>query len=289
MSAQTSLGRGLSALLDIEAVSLTSDENSSIRTVNILDLSPGKYQPRQQFNDALLEDLSQSIQKQGILQPLIVRPLKNHVTPYEIVAGERRWQAAKKAGLKEVPVLVKDLSDRQTLEVAITENVQRSDLNPIEEAEGYKRLMEDFSYTQEEVSSSVGKSRSHVANTVRLLMLPEEVKDFLQKGQLTAGHARTLIGLDNSPALARKIVERKLSVRDAEKLTSAQKRPTKALTSQIPSEDVLYLQQVLTESLGVPVEILFQEDAGEIRIQFSSMSKLDKLVSRLTLSENALH
>jgi ParB family chromosome partitioning protein len=289
MSAQTSLGRGLSALLDIEAVSLVSDENSSVRTVNILDLSPGKYQPRQQFNDALLEDLSQSIQKQGILQPLIVRPLRNHVTPYEIVAGERRWQAAKKAGLKEVPVLVKDLSDRQTLEVAITENVQRSDLNPIEEAEGYKRLMEDFSYTQEEVSSSVGKSRSHIANTVRLLTLPDEVKDFLQRGQLTAGHARTLIGLDNSPVLARKIVEKKLSVRDAEKLASAQKRPVRALSSQVLSEDVQYLQQVLTDTLGTPVEIMLQEDAGEIRILFSSMSKLDKLVSRLTSSESALN
>lgn len=289
MSAQTSLGRGLSALLDIEAVSLVEAENSSIRTVNILDLSPGKYQPRQQFNDVLLEDLSQSIQKQGILQPLIVRPLKNHVTPYEIVAGERRWQAAKRAGLKEVPVLVKDLSDRQTLEVAITENVQRSDLNPIEEAEGYRRLMEDFSYTQEEVSSSVGKSRSHIANTVRLLMLPDEVKDFLQKGQLTAGHARTLIGLENSSALAQKIVEKKLSVRDAEKLASARKRPSKALKSQVPSEDVLYLQQVLTGILGTPVEITLDADAGEIRIPFSSLAKLDRLVSKLTSSVSDLN
>lgn len=282
MKSNTSLGRGLSALLDMDGVSEQITEMGSVRSLNVQDLCPGKYQPRQAFNEELLDDLAQSIQKQGVLQPLIVRPLKNHVTPYEIVAGERRWQAAKKAGLLEVPVLIKDLTDRQTLEVAITENVQRSDLNPIEEAEGYQRLMEDFSYTQEEVSISVGKSRSHIANTVRLLALSEEVKEYLQTGQLTAGHARALVGLENGTEIAKKIVEKKLSVRDAERLASLQKHPKAKPSHGATPEDITYLEQVLSKALGTPVEIQLQENAGHLRISFSSLSKLDYLIRRLT-------
>jgi ParB family chromosome partitioning protein len=267
MKSNISLGRGLSALLDMDGVSEQITEMGSVRSLNVQDLCPGKYQPRQAFNEELLDDLAQSIQKQGVLQPLIVRPLKNHVTPYEIVAGERRWQAAKKAGL---------------LEVEITENVQRSDLNPIEEAEGYQRLMEDFSYTQEEVSISVGKSRSHIANTVRLLALSEEVKEYLQTGQLTAGHARALVGLENGAEIAKKIVEKKLSVRDVERLTSLQKHPKTNAPKGAAPEDITYLERVLSKALGTPVEIQLQENAGHLRISFSSLSKLDGLIRRLT-------
>lgn len=280
MSTHAPLGRGLSALLNVEPTSIKTDpRDGEVRFVSINDVSPGPYQPRQHFHPEQLNDLAQSILKQGILQPLIVRPLENQVTSYEIVAGERRWQAAQKAGLSHVPVLVKKLNDRQTLEVAITENVQRADLNPIEEAEGYKRLIEDFDYTQEDVSSCVGKSRSHIANTIRLLSLPDKVRGYLEEGALSPGHARALITMENPEALAREIIEKKLSVRDAESLTQAKKRGIQ--TKQAPQEDIVYLEENIQSALGLKAQINLKGAGGEIKISFKSLEELDAFVGRI--------
>lgn len=280
MSTHTSLGRGLSALLSVDTIVPKTEAQGEVRYININDVSPGPYQPRQIFDPEHLDDLAKSIEKQGILQPLIVRPLQNQVTNYEIVAGERRWQAAKKAGLSQVPVLVKDLSDRQTLEVAITENVQRADLNPIEEAEGYKRLMDDFSYTQEEVSQNVGKSRSHVANTVRLLALPEKIRHYLESGQLTAGHARALLTSGDPEALAEKIIHQKLNVRQTEQAAKSRKKGQQVPVSQ--DTDIASLEEVLTQYLGLQARIEQKGQGGEIRIGFKSMDQLDRLTTHLS-------
>ena len=280
MSTHTSLGRGLSALLSVDAIAPKVEAQGDIRYININDVSPGPFQPRQIFDPEHLEDLAKSIEKQGILQPLIVRPLQNQVTNYEIVAGERRWQAAKKAGLSQVPVLVKELSDRQTLEVAITENVQRADLNPIEEAEGYKRLMDDFSYTQEEVSQNVGKSRSHVANTVRLLALPEKIRHYLESGQLTAGHARALLTSSDPEALAEKIIHQKLNVRQTEQAAKSRKKESQGPLSQ--DADIASLEEVLTQHLGLQARIDQKGQGGEIRIIFKNMDQLDRLTTHLS-------
>lgn len=280
MSTHAPLGRGLSALLNVEPTNVkTAPSEGDVRFVKINDVSPGPYQPRQNFNPEQLSDLAQSILKQGILQPLIVRPLENQVTSYEIVAGERRWQAAQKAGLSHVPVLIKKLNDRQTLEVAITENVQRADLNPIEEAEGYKRLIEDFDYTQEDVSSCVGKSRSHIANTIRLLSLPDKVRKYLEEGSLSSGHARALITMENADELAREIIEKKLSVRDAESLTQAKKKGIQP--KQAPQEDIIYLEENIQSALGLKVQINLKGAGGEIKICFKSLEELDAFVGRI--------
>lgn len=280
MSTHTSLGRGLSALLSVDTLAGKVESPGDVRFISINDVAPGPYQPRQHFDPDHLDDLAKSIERQGILQPLIVRPLQNRVTSYEIVAGERRWQAAKKAGLTQVPVLVKELDDRQTLEVAITENVQRADLNPIEEGEGYKRLMDDFSYTQEEVSQNVGKSRSHVANTVRLLALPEKIRHYLESGQLTAGHARALLTSSDPEALAEQIISQKLNVRQTEAV--AKERKPKAKNSSVVDPDLASLEEILSQHLGLATRIEAKGQGGEIRISFKSMMDLDKLASHLS-------
>ena len=219
------LGRGLSALLggDDGEPPLDAAMLANARTVPIEFLHPSKLQPRADFNDERLQQLAQSIREQGVLQPILVRAHRTHQGEYEIVAGERRWRAAQLAQLHEVPVVQKDLSDRDTLEIALIENIQRQDLNPIEEARGYRRLMQEFAYTQEVLSDRIGKSRPHIANLLRLLELPDIVRTMIAEGKLSQGHARALINLPNAAALAEIIVEKGLSVREAERLATRAK------------------------------------------------------------------
>ena len=206
------LGRGLSSLIG------DSPTSSKKNTVSISSLVRNKYQPRKNFNKENLEDLTNSIKERGIIQPIIVRESKVHENKFEIVAGERRWLAAQNAGLHEVPIVVVDVDDLKSLEFAIVENVQRHDLNPVEEAQGYQRLIDEFNYDQEKVSKFIGKNRTHITNCLRILSLPKEVIDLIQDGKLTQGHAKVLVGLENSYLIARKIIDKKLSVRQAENL-----------------------------------------------------------------------
>ena len=212
------LGRGLSALFGDEEPKRKNIENKELNKVSISDLSRNPYQPREIFNETKLEELTKSIKKNGVIQPIAVRPKKNELGKYEIVAGERRWLAAQKAGLHEIPVTVLDLSDLETLEVAIVENIQRDDLNPVEEARGYKRLFEEFKYDHESISKLMSKSRSHVSNTLRLLSLPSDVIKMLEEGSLTSGQARPLIGLVNASSIAEEIVAKNYSARKVEYL-----------------------------------------------------------------------
>jgi len=219
MSKRTGLGRGLSALMG-EAASALELQDTNIQSEHnhlpLENLVAGLYQPRKFFYEEDLQELSASIQKRGVLQPIIVRPLGQN--KYQIIAGERRWRASKMAGLSTIPAIVKELTDKEALEFAIVENVQRQDLNPLEEAEGYQRLIEEFSYTQDVLAKSMGKSRSHITNLLRLLTLPDEIKDYIYDGSLSMGHARSLINVENNIELAKKIISEGLNVRQAEQL-----------------------------------------------------------------------
>ena len=218
------LGRGLSALFG-DSTPQTTTKNSETKRVSISDLTRNPYQPRETFNEFKLDELANSIKKNGIIQPIAVRPKKSEPGKYEIVAGERRWLAAQKAGLHDIPVNVLDLSDVESLEVAIVENIQRDDLNPIEEARGYKRLFEEFKYDHESISKLMSKSRSHVSNSLRLLTLPSDVIAMLEEGSLTSGQARPLIGLSNASAVAEEVVSKNYSARKVEYLVKARKSP----------------------------------------------------------------
>ena len=242
------LGRGLSSLL--------GDTSKKIETnkISIKDISRNKFQPRKHFDKSSLEELTSSIKEQGVIQPIVVRPDKFSEGKYEIIAGERRWLASQNAGLHEVPVVILDVDDVKSLEFAIVENVQRQDLNPIEEARGYQKLIDEFSYNQEKLSQFIGKSRSYIANSLRLLSLPEEVLLLVEQGKLSAGHARSLIGLQNSSIIAKKIVEKKLSVRQAEALTR-QFREKKFKLIKKKDPNTLNLQKVLEEKTGLSVSI----------------------------------
>ena len=242
------LGRGLSSLL--------GDASKKIQTnkVAIKDLIRNKFQPRKNFNKESLEELTNSIKEQGIIQPIIVRPEKSLEGKYEIIAGERRWLASQNAGLHEVPVVVLNVDDVKSLEFAIVENVQRQDLNPIEEARGYQKLIDDFNYNQEKLSQFIGKSRSYIANSLRLLSLPEEVLLMVEQGDLTAGHARSLIGLNNATEIGKKIIQKKLSVRQTE-ILSKQFRDKKIQLVRKKDPNILDLQKNLMEKTGLNVEI----------------------------------
>jgi ParB family chromosome partitioning protein len=224
------LGRGLAALIGdmatMEGARLT-DSSSGIRRLPVEFIIANRQNPRRDFDPGQLEELTSSIREKGVMQPLLVRPSADNPNVFEIIAGERRWRAAQKAGLHEVPVIVREVDDKESLELAIIENVQRADLNPLEEAQGYGQLMEQFDYTQQDLAQVIGKSRSHVANTLRLLRLPQDVRDMLSRGELTAGHARTLITADDPAALARQIVGSGLSVREAEAMSQRGGAPRK--------------------------------------------------------------
>jgi ParB family transcriptional regulator, chromosome partitioning protein len=288
--AKRHLGRGLSALLGgddgeapIGSQSAGSAPVAPTRTAPIEFLHPSAMQPRTAFDEDKLEQLAQSIREQGVLQPILVREHRTKQGEFEIVAGERRWRAAQKAQLHEVPIVVRDLSDRDTLEIALIENVQRQDLNPIEEARAYRRLMQEFAYTQETLSDHIGKSRSHIANLLRLLELPEIVREMIADGRLSAGHARPIINLPNCVELAQQIVAKGLSVRDAERL--AQKKKTKyGRIAKPPREkdaDTKALERDLTAKLGLKTEIQFDGKGGALTIHYQTLEQLDELIAKL--------
>ncbi len=287
---RTNLGRGLAALFGEENEDYASlDKVRSTKTVPIEHLRPGRYQPRHRFDAETVNALAESIKAQGILQPILVRRVPDRPNEFEIVAGERRWRAAQIAKLHEVPVLIRDLTDAESLELAIVENVQRQDLTPLEEAEGYRRLIDEFQHTQEDLARSLGKSRSHIANTLRLLGLPESIKTLVEEGQLTAGHARALLGCDNAEELADRIVRQGLNVRQAEKLVQDAKssagtaRKSKKPAAEPPAKDTdtLALERDLTALLGLKVSINFQGSGGSLTIHYKTLEQLDDVLHRL--------
>ena len=287
MSAKN-LGRGLNALLGDEDA---TENAQGIKTVLLSDLEPSPFQPRHVFDQEAINDLVESIRTKGVLQPLIVRLKNGFSDKYEIVGGERRWRASQLAGLKEVPVLIKDLSDKEALEVALIENLQRQDLNALEEAEGYRRLMDEFANTQEELAQAVGKSRSHVANTMRLLGLPEKVKGFLEDGRLTSGHARALLTAKNPEALAQTVIDKGLNVRQTEKL--AQENTTNKKRASVKKSDKQEecdsLAEELSRVLGMTVTIKPKAVGGELILSYETLEQLDILIRKLNSkpSENA--
>lgn len=275
------LGRGLNALLGGEADGDVEDRGRGPRTVPVESIEPSRVQPRRIFDKADLESLTQSIREKGILQPILVRPIDGDGTKYELVAGERRWLAAQAARLHEVPIIVRELDDANALEIAIIENIQRADLTPLEEAEGYRRLMDEFKHTQDALSKVVGKSRSHVANTLRLLSLPASVKEMIDKREITAGHARALVSAKDPEALARDIVSKGLTVRDAERVTKSGKKP-KGKRGKGKSADALALENDLSSLLGLGVSINTKGESGSMVIHFKTLEQLDDLIQRLS-------
>jgi len=266
------LDRGLSSLLG------DTSKKSENKTAQIKDLTRNKYQPRKFFSKESLEDLKNSIKERGIIQPIVVRPDKTSDGKYEIIAGERRWLAAQHAGLHEVPIVVINVDDLKSLEFAIVENVQRQDLNPIEEAKGYQRLIDEFNYNQDKVSKFIGKSRSYIANSLRLLALPNEVLILVQEGKLSSGHARSLIGLNNSLEIAKKIIEKKLSVRQTEILARKYRDKNIKLVSKKDS-NILELQKTLEEKTGLVVSINNKKNnSGSIYFEYKDLDQLDRLI-----------
>ena len=269
------LGRGLSSLLGDTSKKLSTNK------ISIKDINRNKFQPRKYFDKESLDELTSSIKEQGVIQPIVVRPDKENNGKYEIVAGERRWLASQNAGLHEVPVVILDIDDVKSLEFAIVENVQRHDLNPIEEARGYQRLVDDFSYNQEKLSKFIGKSRSYIANSLRLLALPEEVLLMVQQGNLSAGHARSLIGLNNSLEIAKKIIQKKLSVRQSE-ILAKQFRDKKFKIISKKDSNILELQKNLEEKIGLSVSINNKKNnTGTITFEYKDLDQLDKLINAI--------
>ncbi|MGK9233034.1 ParB/RepB/Spo0J family partition protein [Inquilinus limosus] len=285
-----SLGRGLDALFgeaeeaDIAAASAPGEPRAP-RSLPIEFLSPGPFQPRRKFDEAELDRLVESIRTQGVLQPLLVRPVEGKPDRYHIIAGERRWRAAQKAKLHEVPVVVRPMSDREALQIAIIENVQRQDLTALEEAEGYQRLLDEFGLTQEEVAQAVGKSRSHIANTLRLLDLPDTVLAQLQEGLLTAGHARALLGCPDPEAAARTVIAKGLNVRQTEQLArDAREQPSPAPSRPAMRDpNIVALERDIETRLGYRVKIDTQNNntSGTIHIQWSNLDQFAALLKRL--------
>ena len=275
------LGRGLSALFGDQSSQEKNVYNKGINKISISDLSRNPYQPREIFDEAKLEELSNSIKKNGVIQPIAVRPNKKEPGKYEIVAGERRWLAAQKAGLHEIPVNILDLSDVESLEVAIVENIQRDDLNPVEEARGYKRLSEEFNYDHESISKLMSKSRSHVSNTLRLLSLPKDVIAMLEEGTLSSGQARPLIGLINPSIIAEEIVAKNYSARKVEYLVKSKKN-NKPKDKKY-DVNVLKAQERIEKTLGLKVNILNKKNnSGKIIIEYKDTEQFDLVSNLLT-------
>lgn len=296
------IGRGLSSLItdpknDSKAEPVTNTqanpafepENLGLRLVSVELIKPSQYQPRTEFNKEALQELSASIAKSGIIQPIVVRSRSRN--EFEIIAGERRWRAAKMAGLQQVPIVIRQLSDREVIEVAIVENVQRRDLNPLEEAYGYRRLLGEFGYTQDDLSRVMGKSRSHIANLLRLLSLPEKVKNLLVEEKLSMSHARALIGYEEAEELAKKIVEFGLSVRETEIMvqqgvdnmpdSQSPAKAKKATKKASKSADVIALEEMLMRNLNAKVEIAAKGKKGEIRIKYKNLEELDNILAKI--------
>ncbi len=280
------LGRGLAALIgDVGDEAAALERTRSQRRVPVEFLRPNPRNPRRHYGDVELDELAASIRAKGILQPILVRTVGGAADAYEIIAGERRWRAAQRAGQHEVPVLLLEIGDREALEIAIIENVQRSDLNPLEEATGYDSLIQQFDYPQAELARIVGKSRSHIANTLRLMKLPESVKRYLAEGKLTAGHARALLAHDHPEQLAKAIIEKGLNVRDVEAIAEARAeargRPPRRRPRLAKSADVRALEKRLSDVLGLVVEITQRGAGGEVRIRYKTLEQLDGLCRRL--------
>ena len=275
------LGRGLSALFGDTSPKEKGLSSYQSNMVSIADLSRNPYQPRQNFKEEKLDELAKSIKKNGIIQPIAVRPSKSNPGKYEIVAGERRWLAAQKAGLHEIPVSILDLSDVESLEVAIVENIQRDDLNPIEEAKGYRRLNQEFNYDHESISKLMSKSRSHISNTLRLLTLPSDVVAMLEEGSLTAGQARPLIGISNASSIAEEIVSKNYSARKVEYLT----RNKKSLSTKekVIDSNILKTQERIQKILGLKVNILNKKNnSGKVTIEYKDLDQFELISDLLT-------
>ena len=269
------LGRGLSSL--IGETKIINNKNQ----LSIGDLVPNKYQPRKIFDEENLNDLKNSIKERGIIQPIIVRKSNTDKSKFEIIAGERRWLAAQKAGLHNVPVVITEADDLKSLEFAIVENVQRHDLNPLEEAQGYKRLIDDFSYDQEKVSKFIGKSRSHIANCLRLLSLPAEVIKLIENKKLTAGHAKILVGLENASLVANKIVEKKLSVRQSENYVKIFKTKKQKIKS-LKDPNIIDLESSISDKIGLSVVIKNNKrNKGTITFSYKEIDQLNKIIEIL--------
>ena len=265
------LGRGLSSL--IGETKFESQKNK----LGISEIIPNKYQPRKNFDEEILNDLVNSIRERGIIQPIIVRKSEDQISKYEIIAGERRWLAAQKAGLHEVPVVITEADDLKSLEFAIVENVQRHDLNPLEEAQGYQRLINEFSYDQEKVSKFIGKSRSHVTNCLRILSLPDEVLKLIEDKKLTSGHAKILVGLDNASFVAHKIIDKNLSVRQAEVFVKIFKKKINHTKQKDPN--LSYLEDSITNKIGLNVLIKNKKNnKGQIIIEYKELDQLNKII-----------
>jgi ParB family chromosome partitioning protein len=276
------LGRGLAALIgDSGEESAAVARSRGQKKIPLAFLRPNPRNPRKDFNDAELEDLVASIREKGIIQPILARTVVGHADAYEIIAGERRWRAAQRVGLHDVPVILVEADDKQALELAIIENVQRADLNALEEALGYQQLESDYGYTQADLAKVIGKSRSHVTNTLRLLKLPEKTKRLLAEGQLSAGHARALLTRADADEIASRIVAQGLSVRDVEKLTQKSTPRAKAKDDNDKDADTRALEKELSEKLGLLVSIAHHGEAGELRIRYKSLEQLDDVVRRL--------
>jgi ParB family chromosome partitioning protein len=274
------LGRGLSALFGDQVPKNDLNKKSEINTIDISDLSRNPYQPRTIFNEEKLDELTASIKKNGIIQPIAVRPKKNELGKFEIVAGERRWLAAQRAGQHKIPVNILDLSDVESLEVAIVENIQRDDLNPIEEAKGYKRLSEEFNYNHDSISQLMSKSRSHISNTLRLLTLSDDIISMIEEGSLTSGQARPLIGLANASSIAEEIVAKKYSARKVEYLVKSKKKPKK---EQKYDPNILQAQELIEDKLGLKTNILnHKNNSGTISIEYKNLEQFEMLSKLLT-------
>ena len=273
------LGRGLSALFGDEKPKVQTQKINQTNSISISDLSRNPYQPRQNFKEEKLEELANSIKKNGIIQPIAVRPSKTEIGKYEIVAGERRWLAAQRAGIHEIPVRILDLSDVESLEVAIVENIQRDDLNPIEEARGYKRLNKEFNYDHENISKLMSKSRSHISNTLRLLTLPKDIIAMLEEGTLTSGQARPLIGISNASSIAEEIVAKNYSARKVEYLVKSKKN----YKEKTYDANILKAQEKIEKILGLKVNISNKRNnSGKIIIEYKDLEQFEFISDLLT-------
>ena len=283
------LGRGLSALLeDVQSAATPEGRRAAgVQEIPIEIIQRNTEQPRKNFSEPELEELTASIRERGVLQPILLRPLTDPAGNYQIVAGERRWRAAQRAGLRTIPGLVRDLSDLEVMEIALIENIQRADLNALEEARAYAAMMERFPRNAEQIASVVGKSRAHVANTLRLMRLPREVQDHLEAGRISAGHARAILDLDDAATVADRIIKRGLNVRQTEALVRAARGKPEKVQQTRPSgrskdADTLALESDLSEVLGLEVMIDDDRGSGEIRIRYATLEQLDDVCRRLT-------
>jgi ParB family transcriptional regulator, chromosome partitioning protein len=280
------LGRGLAALIgDDTSEEAVVQDIRSLRHVPVELLFPNPNNPRKHFAEEDLESLAKSLKDKGLLQPLVVRPRGDG--SFEIVAGERRWRASQRAGLHDLPVLIRELDDKETLEIALIENVQRSDLNPLEEARAYRQLIEQYAYTQQQLADAIGKSRSHIANTMRLMTLPDAIQTQIEKGELTAGHARSLIATEAPEELADKIIQLKLSVREAEGLVRDTNQSPARVAKLDKDADTRSLEKALSEALGLGVAIKHKDKAGgQVVISYKTLDQLDEIIKKFGVSHS---